>query len=520
MKRHDLIQGTPEWHEFRATHFGGSDAPAMMGVSPYKTRTELLKEKAVGISREVDPAAQRRFDDGHRYEAMARPLAAARIGEEIYPVVGSDGVLGASFDGMTMLGDVIWEHKSMNDEIRACFTMEDLPLVYRVQCEHNLSVSGAERCLFSATKWDADGYLLEERHIWITPDLTLRAKIAAGWELFTADLSNFRLEDHNVVVEQPVGKAPEVLPALHIEVTGMVTASNLDAFSEHAIAVFQGIKTDLATDEDFASAEKTVKWCKDVEDRLDAAKEHALGQTQSIDALFRAIDSIKAEARQKRLALDKLVKERKEQIRFEIVQAGNKQLAEYLAKLNERIGGAWMPRIDARFADAIKGLKSLASIKDSVATALANAKIEANEVADRIEMNRKALVTVDADLIHLFPDFGSVCTNMPEVFTALVEQRYTKHQERVEAEAKAKVESAAAISTAQASATVVTAPAAVATQPPARPATAEQVVIGAEPRIAAFLNSREWKKGKANEYRAVLVEFCKFEAGFIHKEAA
>ncbi|MEN6629014.1 MAG: lambda-exonuclease family protein, partial [Sulfuricella sp.] len=257
MKRHDLIQGTPEWHEFRATHFGGSDAPAMMGVSPYKTRTELLKEKAVGISREVDPAAQRRFDDGHRYEAMARPLAAAKIGEEIYPVVGSDGVLGASLDGMTMLGDVIWEHKSMNDEIRACFSMDDLPLVYRVQCEHNLRVSGAERCLFSATKWDADGQLIEERHIWITPDLTLRSKIIAGWDLFTEDLSNFRLEDHAVAVEKPVGKAPETLPALHIEVTGMVTASNLEAFSEHAIAVFQGIKTDLATDDDFASAEKT-----------------------------------------------------------------------------------------------------------------------------------------------------------------------------------------------------------------------------------------------------------------------
>lgn len=519
MKRHDLIQGTPEWHEFRATHFGGSDAPAMMGVSPYKTRTELLKEKAVGISREVDPAAQRRFDDGHRYEAMARPLAAAKIGEEIYPVVGSDGVLGASLDGMTMLGDVIWEHKSMNDEIRACFSMDDLPLVYRVQCEHNLRVSGAERCLFSATKWDADGQLIEERHIWITPDLTLRSKIIAGWDLFTEDLSNFRLEDHAVAVEKPVGKAPELLPALHIEVTGMVTASNLDAFSEHAIAVFQGIKTDLATDEDFANAEKTVRWCKDVEERLEAAKQHALSQTETIDALFRAIDSITEEARQKRLKLTKLVKDRKEEIRLKIVQGGNQQLADHIAKLNARIGGNWMPRIEPGFAEAIKGLKSLDSIKDAVSTALANAKIHANEVADRIEMNRKALVTVDADLIHLFPDFASVCNNDPAMFSALIEQRYAKHQERVEAEAKAKVESAAVISSAQASATVAAAPvsASVAKAPAVSP---EQAVIDAEDRIAAFLNSREWKKGKANEYRAVLVEFFKFEAGFTHKEAA
>lgn len=519
MKRHDLIQGTPEWHEFRATHFGGSDAPAMMGVSPYKTRTELLKEKAVGISAEVDAGAQRRFDDGHRYEAMARPHAAAKIGDEIYPVVGSDGVLSASFDGITMLDEVIWEHKSMNDDIRACFQMEDLPLVYRVQCEHNLMVSNAEKCLFSATKWDADGQLLEERHIWVYPDKALRAKIVAGWDLFIEDLGNFRLEDHAVVVEQPVGKAPELLPALHIEVTGMVTASNLDAFSEHAIAVFQGIKTDLATDEDFANAEKTVRWCKDVEERLEAAKQHALSQTETIDALFRAIDSITEEARQKRLKLTKLVKDRKEEIRLKIVQGGNQQLADHIAKLNARIGGNWMPRIEPGFAEAIKGLKSLDSIKDAVSTALANAKIHANEVADRIEMNRKALISDDADLIHLFPDFGSCCTNMAEVFVALLDQRKAKYQERVDAEAKAKVESAAAISSAQASATVVTAPVAT-PMAQVKAASPEQAVIDAEDRIAAFLNSREWKKGKANEYRAVLVEFFKFEAGFTHKEAA
>ena len=101
----------------------------------------------------------------------------------------------------------------------------------------------------------------------------------------------------------------------------------------------------------------------------------------------------------------------------------------------------------------------------------------------------------------------------------MIEQRYAKHQERVEAEAKAKVESAAVISSAQASATVAAAPvsASVAKAPAVSP---EQAVIDAEDRIAAFLNSREWKKGKANEYRAVLVELFKFEAGFTHKEAA
>src|SRR5690606_18915950 len=98
-----------------------------------------------------------------------------------------------------------------------------------------------------------------------------------------------------------VGRAPDQLPSLHIEVTGMVTASNLAEFKASAMAVLGSINRDLQTDEDFANAEQTVKWCKGVEERLDAAKAHALSQTASIDELFRTIDSVSAEARRIRL---------------------------------------------------------------------------------------------------------------------------------------------------------------------------------------------------------------------------
>lgn len=99
---HKLIQGTPEWHEHRRTHFNASDAPAMMGGSPYETRTELLHRLATGIEKEIDTATQRIFDDGHRFEALARPLAEAIIGNDLYPVVCSEGNLSASFDGVTL----------------------------------------------------------------------------------------------------------------------------------------------------------------------------------------------------------------------------------------------------------------------------------------------------------------------------------------------------------------------------------------------------------------------------------
>src|SRR5690606_7791397 len=107
---------------------------------------------------------------------------------------------------------------------------------------------------------------------------------------------------------------------------------------EHALAVVSAINKDLQTDEDFADAEQTEKWCGDVEKKLDAAKEHALAQTQSIDELFRTTDDIREQFRRTRLDLDKLVKARKEAIRGEILQGGKGKYAAHLEALNDSLG--------------------------------------------------------------------------------------------------------------------------------------------------------------------------------------
>ena len=58
MITHNLVQGTPQWHAYRAAHDNASDAPAMMGVSSYKTRDQLIAERATGIVPEVDAATR------------------------------------------------------------------------------------------------------------------------------------------------------------------------------------------------------------------------------------------------------------------------------------------------------------------------------------------------------------------------------------------------------------------------------------------------------------------------------
>lgn len=209
----------------------------------------------------------------------------------------------------------------------------------------------------------------------------------------------------------------------------MVTASNIEAFREHAMAVLKGINTNLQTDEDFANAERTVRWAKEVEDKLDAAKEHALSQTTSISQLFQTIDAVRDEARAVRLTLDKLVKAEKENRKAEIVSEARKAYGDHWSALCRRVGGEWIPAVGVSyFADAIKGLKSLDSMRDKASTALAHAKIEANAVADRIDANRKTV-----EDMSLMPDFAAVCTKATDDFAALYALR---KQQRADAEAK------------------------------------------------------------------------------------
>src|SRR5690606_29588223 len=134
---------------------------------------ELLDVRATGIAREIDTFLQRIFDDGHHFEALARPIAEKLLGEDLYPVVGTSdcGRFGASFDGITMDGSTVFEHKTLNAKIRDAIdsgvgSAVCLPEYLRAQMEHQLMVSGAERVLFMASKWDENGQLIEERHCW------------------------------------------------------------------------------------------------------------------------------------------------------------------------------------------------------------------------------------------------------------------------------------------------------------------------------------------------------------------
>lgn len=442
MKTLELVQGSPEWHAHRATHFNASDAPAMMGCSKYKTRSQLLHELHTGITPEVDAGQQRRFDDGHRFEKLARPLAAQIIGEDLYPVVGTEGALSASFDGLTMDESIAFEHKSLNDELRAAMTSMDgaaLPLAYRVQMEQQCAVSRCEKVLFMATKWERnhdftedhpEAYtLVERREAWYLPDLKLRAQIVAGWAQLAQDLAAY-VPSTAPVVEKVVAEPVEALPAPVVQVTGQLTLK--DNFRVFEVAVRDFIEHRLIrepkTDQDFADLDLQIKAMKGARESLKANKSQMWAQVQPIDQANKTTEMLDDLLQTNLSMAERILKAEKERRRGEIVAVGVKGLQDHIATLNQRLGKPYMPQVPADFGTAIKGLKSLTSMEDKVSTELTRAKIEASGIADRIQINLGTLRELAAGVPQLFPDTAQIVLKAPDDLTSLVKTRMAEHQ--------------------------------------------------------------------------------------------
>lgn len=440
----ELIQGTSEWHAYRASAWNASDAPAMLGISPYKTRDELLREKATGITPEVSAQQQRIFDRGHRIEALARPLAQDIVADDISPCVGRDGQYSASFDGITFMNDVAWECKTLNPPLREAMPYEicddtygsRLPEHYRVQMEHQAMVSGCERILFTAASLTEDESSLEDvRHCWYTPDSALRARIVAGWAQFEKDLAAWQPTELTApVVANPV----ESLPAVFVQVSGALTvAGNLDVVGAALRTFIERIPAKPSTDQEFADADAACKALRKAEDALAQAEDGALAQISDVEQMRRTVADLKNLARTTRLATEKLVKAEKDNRRTEKVMSAKLNFNTHVQRLEVDLKGVRLQIAPPDFAGAIKGLSSLSSIDEKLTAALLAGQAEANMLAGRISNNMKMLDSVP-QYAFLFADRQLLAQKDSETLDLIIESRVKEHQQaeaaRLEAE--------------------------------------------------------------------------------------
>jgi hypothetical protein len=151
-----------------------------------------------------------------------------------------------------------------------------------------------------------------------------------------------------------------------------------------------------------------------------------------VNEMRRLVGEFSELARTTRLASEKLVKARKEQIREEEVARGRAEFARHFKALCERLGGPYLPPMQPDFAAAIKGLKSLESVRNAIDTEIAAAKIHASAEADRIEANLKTIRLVDKPT--LFPDVAALAIKAHDDLVAVIAQRVDAEQRRQDAE--------------------------------------------------------------------------------------
>ncbi len=453
----NLVQGTDAWQQHRASHYNASDAPAMMGASKYRTRSELLREKATGLTAEVSEQQQRLYDRGHEAETLIRPMIEQQIGEELYSTTMSAVVeglpLSASLDGQNLEGDTLLECKLWNEGLAAQVRAGELEPHYIWQLEQQLLVSGAERVIFAT----GDGReRLETMEYRAVPGRA--EQLIAGWHQFSKDVAAYEPEP---VRAAPVAAPVEGFGALSLRVEGRIIASNLDAFKADAERFIARLPKpeDLQTDQDFADAKGAVKACEEAEARIKAAKDAAQAEMTDVDAAFRLADTVSQTIRAARLALDKVVKVEEQARKDAIVLNGAKAVRAHYETINETLDEHRIQPPQSLMLDlgaAIKGKKSLASMKDAVDTAVAGFKIAASEQAERVRANVRVFEAEVGSWSALFPDHVALCAtkaqeDLRNLMNARITQAKADEQKRAD-DAEAREEAAHSTTGAEASA--------------------------------------------------------------------
>lgn len=446
MKTINLQQGSPEWLAHRKNSRNASDAPAMMGASNYKTRQQLLAEKATGITPEVSAETQALFDRGHAIEAFARPIAERIIGDDLFPVTGisDDGYLSASLDGITMDGEIAFECKTYNKDKAEAVANGELPETDLWQVIQQFAVSGAERILYMLS----DGTEAGTVHLWVERDVGAEERLVMGWQQFDRDVAAYVPEPATV---KSVATPTESLPAVVVQVQGsLAVAGNLDIFGAALKDFVARIPTRPETDQDFADAEAACKSLKKAEDALKIAEDGALAQISDVEQMRRMVADLSELARTTRLRTEKLVKAEKENRKLEKITTAKQAFAAHVGKLQADVPGIVLRVEQPDFAGAIKGLSSLSSIDNKLAATLIEVNNLASITAGRVRDNLDMLNSLP-DYAFLFADKQELVYKEKETLEMIVEKRVADHKQsearrieqerqRIEAEVTAKAE--------------------------------------------------------------------------------
>lgn len=479
-----VIQGSSEWADLRHAFRPASLAAVVLGFKKGESRQSLVRMMASGSEKEFsDFVRDVLFENGHTAERNGRPNAEEIIGDELSPLtyIDDETRLLASLDGITEEGETNWECKLGNADLIRLVNDATLPDSHWPQVEQGLFCSGAKRCLF--TVCDIDGNILAK--MWYSPVPGRIEKIIAAWDQFEHDVMNYQ---HIEIAEKPVAGPVLDLPAVSVSVSGQIAV--IDNLEKFGVALRDFVDNQLVkdpqTDQDFADLEAQIKTLKKAEDALDSAEKMALSQIESIETMQRVKAMLYKLARDNRLAAEKAVKDQKEKVRIAIRNNAIEEIKKVVATKNKFLGGNYVAMPAVKVEEKMKGKKTIQTLHDGAADAVADAVVEINQVADRVAANLAYLQEVASESGHLFTDIITIATKKEDDFIAVVTMRLRDEKDRIakaqaeaEARARAKVEAEM--------------------RAKAEAEERAKAKAKAEAEAAEEALSREWEAGKARE---------------------
>jgi putative phage-type endonuclease len=148
MRRVTFDQNTPEWEIWRSKGIGASDAACILGVSPYRTRKQLLDDKvahwtfSARTTNKKKNSAQLR---GTRLEPVARDLYIKFCGIVVIPaciIHDEYDWMRCSLDGLSEDEKTAVEIKCVKEEYHQDAVGGWVPSLYYPQVQHQLAVTG------------------------------------------------------------------------------------------------------------------------------------------------------------------------------------------------------------------------------------------------------------------------------------------------------------------------------------------------------------------------------------------
>ncbi len=154
----------------RQGYIGGSDAAAILGLSPYSTPFSVFVQKMGGATRPIDDALQEKFDFGHDMEPVIANAFARRYRFDVFkPSKQTEFLRNVTHPFMG--GHIDYWVKRYDDEypfaIAECKNIEfrgpewgdpdpegrnanNIAIYYLTQCDHYMALTGVEYCYLLA----------------------------------------------------------------------------------------------------------------------------------------------------------------------------------------------------------------------------------------------------------------------------------------------------------------------------------------------------------------------------------